>query len=210
MSLPDVGQASACIEAACLSEGGMGAFQTGDPGHYSIQPLEPGGDVFVAGKSGKRHVPRVAVYVVPSGKHHSGVEPMIAEGGFARRLRDALEPRLADLGDAVVARAPSARWHVEFPNSRVYDFDVLLVFTPMSDRTAEVVVVSVTLRRSPDVMWTIDAVDRESLALMEVKDLGAELQIKMATDPEVAASVVMDVLRRNERLIVKELTNAIW
>ncbi len=43
MSLPDVGQASACIEAACLSEGGMGAFQTGDPGHYSIQPLEPGG-----------------------------------------------------------------------------------------------------------------------------------------------------------------------
>ncbi len=21
----------------------MGAFQTGDPGHYSIQPLEPGG-----------------------------------------------------------------------------------------------------------------------------------------------------------------------
>ena len=135
---------------------------------------------------------------------------MIAEGGFARRLRDALEPRLADLGDAVVARAPSARWHVEFSNSRVYDFDALLVFTPMSDRTAEVVVVSVTLRRSPDVMWTIDAVDRESLALMEVKDLGAELQIKMATDPEVAASVVMDVLRRNERLIVKELTNAIW
>ena len=56
-------------------------------------------------------------------------------------------------------------------------------------------------------MWTIDAVDRESLAL---KDLGDELQIKMATDPEVAASVVMDVLRRNERLIVKELTNAIW
>ena len=97
---------------------------------------------------------------------------MIAEGGFARRLRDALEPRLADLGDAVVARAPSARWHVEFPSSRGYDFDALLVFTPMSDRTAEVVVVSVTLRRSPDVMWTIDAVDRESLALMEVKDLG--------------------------------------
>ena len=73
------------------------------------------------------------------------MEPMIAEGGFARRLRDALEPRLADLGDAVVARVPNARWHVEFPNSRVYDFDALLVFTPMSDRTAEVVVVSVTL-----------------------------------------------------------------
>jgi len=104
---------------------------------------------------GKRHVPRVAIYVVHAGKHHSSLEPMITEGGFARRLRDALEPRLADLGDAVVARAPSARWHVEFPNSRVYDFDALLVFTPMSDRTAEVVVVSVTLRRSPDIMWTI-------------------------------------------------------
>ena len=103
----------------------------------------------------------------------------MAEGGFARRLRDALEPRLADLGDAVVARTPSARWHVEFPNSRVYDFDALLVFTPMSDRTAEVVVVSVTLRRSPDVMWTIDAVDRESLALMEVKDHAG---VKFAVD----------------------------
>lgn len=32
-----------CFDVACLSEGGLGAFKTGPPGHYSIRPLQPGG-----------------------------------------------------------------------------------------------------------------------------------------------------------------------
>ena len=32
-----------CINAACLADGGLGAFKTGDLGHYSIRPLTQGG-----------------------------------------------------------------------------------------------------------------------------------------------------------------------
>lgn len=135
---------------------------------------------------------------------------MIADGGFARQLRDMLEPKLADLADAVVARVRGARWHVEFPASRVYEFNVLLVFTPTNDETAEVVAISITFRRSPEIVWTIDAVDRASLPLMEIKDLSPELQIEMAADPQTATAVVMGAMQRNEHLIVKELTDAIW
>ncbi len=37
------GKKGQCISAACLADGGLGAFKTGPEGHYSIQPLAPGG-----------------------------------------------------------------------------------------------------------------------------------------------------------------------
>lgn len=48
----DVGGKGQCISAACLADGGLGAFKSGEPGHFDIRPLDQGGlDAWLAARA---------------------------------------------------------------------------------------------------------------------------------------------------------------
>jgi hypothetical protein len=130
---------------------------------------------------------------------------MSPRDGFAADLAAAMRPVLEQLGTSVTARAEGASWKVEFPPSRTSEFVALLSFVSRRDPTVELVVLSMGLRCRPRVSWTLDVVDRESTPLYEASHLSDALQLEMASDPEVAARVLTELVRDQRDLIAHEL-----
>jgi hypothetical protein len=135
------------------------------------------------------------------------VEPVTAPEGdcFAADLAALMRPVLEQLGTTLTARAKGVTWNVEFPPSRVDGFVALLTFVSHRDPTVELVVLSMGLRRRPSVSWTVDVRDRESAPLYEASHLSDALQLEMASDPEVAARVLTELVRDQRDLIAHEL-----
>lgn len=124
---------------------------------------------------------------------------------FRDDLAVRLQAALAEVAATIIAHAPGARFHFEFPASRLYAFVGLLIFTHEDDPTTEEAVLSVQLSELPTTTWTIDIVGRDSVLLAELTNLSPDSALRMAAEPAAAADTVTTFLRENAGLIAREI-----